>query len=671
MKKIIVPMTIASLALCGCASAEVNAESTTKTVNTNTTVSAKTSAEYPDTYDDSAVKVALNGDSVETDSNSLKVEGITVTITKPGTYVFTGTLNDGKIIVDTEDKGTVHIVLNGTEISCDEGPVINVQQAEETVITAYEGTENTLTSTNSDSDDHDACIYSKDAIVINGSGTLNITADGDGIHDNDEAVVLNVTLNITAGSDGIDINDAITIQDAAVTITTKQDGVKCGDDEDTESGDIVFQGGSLKVDAGDDAVQSSRNVTVEDTELDLTSGGGSANAAEHANDFVGPGGMQGGSGNRPDRNSTDSQDEESAPSEMMPGGRPGQQDSETTQDGTTGAAQDQNMPEGRPGEQDSSADAREMPGNAPQMNEQSNAEDDSDETTKAKGIKADGTVTFISGIVVIDSADDAVNANVAAVQSGSIKISAGDDGMHADDAMTIDGGTILINKSYEGLEAKTLTINDGEITLTASDDGINTTDASAGNGMQADDSMLVINGGTIVINADGDGIDMNGSGEMNGGTVTVYGPESSRDGALDFNGTFNVNGGTLIAGGSSGMAQTPSDGSTVNVLAIGAAGDVEIKDSTGTTVFTYSSGKSFEDVVIASENLKTGETYTVYVDGSETGSVTITSGTNTLNRTAGGMNGIGGGRGGMHGNMNSQNAQPGQWSSDTESNSEI
>ena len=105
-------------------------------------------------------------------------------------------------------------------------------------------------------------------------------------------------------------------------------------------------------------------------------------------------------------------------------------------------------------------------------------------------------------------------------------------------------------------------------------------------------------------------------------------------------------------------------------------GDAVETDSTslkvdGTTVFTYSSGRPVTDVVIASEDLKTGETYTVYVDGSETGTVTITSGTSTLNRTAGGMNGMGGGRGGMHGNMNGQNAQPGQQSSGTENSSDI
>lgn len=180
--------------------------------------------------------------------------------------------------------------------------------------------------------------------------------------------------------------------------------------------------------------------------------------------------------------------------------------------------------------------------------------------------------------------------------------------------------------SYEGLEAKELIINDGNISITSSNDGINTIDSSfTGNNMKSDESMLTINGGNIIVNAQGDGIDMNGNGEMNDGSLTIYGPTSGGDGAIDYAGIFNVNGGTLLAGGSSMMALLPSGTSKVSSLMIDASNDTQIQDEEGNVVFTYSSEKSYENLVVASNKLETGKTYTIIQGGIEVSTVTITS----------------------------------------------
>ena len=180
--------------------------------------------------------------------------------------------------------------------------------------------------------------------------------------------------------------------------------------------------------------------------------------------------------------------------------------------------------------------------------------------------------------------------------------------------------------SYEGLEAKELIINDGNISITSSNDGINTIDSSfTGNNMKSDESMLTINGGNIIVNAQGDGIDMNGNGEMNDGSLTIYGPTSGGDGAIDYAGIFNVNGGTLLAGGSSMMALLPSGTSKVSSLMIDASNDTQILDEEGNVVFTYSSEKSYENLVVASNKLETGKTYTIIQGGIEVSTVTITS----------------------------------------------
>ncbi len=92
----------------------------------------------------------------------------------------------------------------------------------------------------------------------------------------------------------------------------------------------------------------------------------------------------------------------------------------------------------------------------------------------AKGIKSDSAITINNGTFHIDSADDALHANVSLViNGGSFSIATSDDGMHADATLTINAGNIQINQSYEGIESAVITINDGNIHIVSSDDGIN------------------------------------------------------------------------------------------------------------------------------------------------------------------------------------------------------
>ena len=61
--------------------------------------------------------VQLNGDMITVDGSGATVDGSTVTITAAGTYQFSGTLNDGQIIVDTSDSENVILILAGVDIT--------------------------------------------------------------------------------------------------------------------------------------------------------------------------------------------------------------------------------------------------------------------------------------------------------------------------------------------------------------------------------------------------------------------------------------------------------------------------------------------------------------------------------------------------------------------------
>ena len=262
------------------------------------------------------------------------------------------------------------------------------------------------------------------------------------------------------------------------------------------------------------------------------------------------------------------------------------------------------------------------------------------DTISSKGIKAGTEITINSGNINIDSTDDCVHSNkYIIINGGKLTLNSGDDGIHADNNILINNGTINITKSYEGIESSYIKINDGDILVVASDDGINIgggNDESAfgrpgANNFTSSNSgrELVINGGKISVVADGDGLDSNGSISITGGNITVFGAINGGNGALDYDGTCIVTGGSLIAYGANGMWQNPSTDSTQYTIAFsntGSAGDkVELKDSNGNTVASFTTAKSYGMLCISNSSLKQGETYTLYVNGASKESQTINS----------------------------------------------
>lgn len=161
----------------------------------------------------------------------------------------------------------------------------------------------------------------------------------------------------------------------------------------------------------------------------------------------------------------------------------------------------------------------------------------------------------------------------------------------------------------------------------------------AGGGMfEAEEGVsIVINGGTLKINADGDGIDSNGDLTINGGSIIVYGPENSGNSAIDYNGTGVITGGEILTTGMSGrMADTFSEGSTQSYIVYyttsteDAGTSIEIVDADGNTIYEDDgTEKKFNMVIYSSDDLKTGNTYTVKV-GDSSESVEISDIENTI-----------------------------------------
>lgn len=587
--------------LCGCSTKANTSSSSTPTTTTTTTVATVVSSfdldeeDRVETWDTTnCINVTLNGSTASFNGEGISETNSVLTISSPGTYVFSGTYN-GSITVNCETKETVRIVLNGAEINSTSNSAIDITKASKVIITSAKDTSNIL----SDSDNYTlnadeeptACIFAKSDLVLNGSGTLQINANyKDGIKSKDTLYIVNTNVDVTSVDNGITGKDTLGIVDSTITINAQGDGLKATNDKDENLGNLIVDSGSIKLTVGDDGMQAVSSLVINDGTIDIQAGEGYS-AAVHTDDMQMGGGF--GKGNMGGPSSTATSDTEE---------------------------------------------------------------------TKSKGLTATGVMEINGGTITINAQDDAINCEGnLTVTKGTMNIQAGDDAMHADNILQIDGGDITIVNSYEGLEATTIILNDGKINITASDDGINGSNASSSEAMNDDGSMLYIHGGTIIVDASGDGIDMNGSGEMDGGTVTVYGPTNSGNGALDYNGTFNVNGGVFYAGGASGMAQTPSQSSSAYTFNIGtSSGSITIKDSDGNVVGEYVSSKSYQVLSFTSDQLKQGSTYTVEENGSVLDTVTISDSITYVNTSAsqGGMGGGMQGPGGM-GNQGGQK-NPGQ-----------
>lgn len=577
---------------------ETNAEETSAQSEAGSYSSADmfTERDLAGTYEESgAVYVTLSGDGITGETDGVAINGQTVTITAEGTYIFSGTLSEGQIVVDA-DKAKVQIVFDNVDITCASSAAVYVKNAEKVFVTLAEGSQNTLRNTDEyvaiDDNNIDAVIFAKSDLTLNGTGSLTIvSAEGHGIVSKDDLKITGGTYDITAAGHSLSGKDSVRIADGTFILTAEKDGIHAENADDEEKGYIYIADGDFTITSDGDGMDASSIVQIEDGTFDITAGGGAANSQKtHESDMPG-GGM--------------SQNIERPDGESMPemGEKP---------DG-------ENMP------QDTTTD---------------------ESSTSTKGIKAGGGMYLNGGTYQIDSADDSIhsNANIT-IADGTYTLATGDDGVHADDALTVNGGTITVTESYEGLEGLTVTINDGTIDITARDDGVNAAGGTDQSGFgtfgdhfkgmdSADDETeettdnemwMELNGGYIHILAGGDGVDSNGDLTINGGEIYIDGPSDNGNSAIDYGDRSSayVNGGMLVAIGSSGMAEGMSDSSKQKVLMVKLgeqmeAGDVELTDNEGNVIVSYTALKSYDCVIISTAEVESGATYTLTTSGTTT-----------------------------------------------------
>ena len=240
-------------------------------------------------YDEEVFSITLSGNTASTDSDHVTVSGGTVTVNGPGTYLVSGTLDNGGIVVNADKQDKVQLVLNGVSISSDTGAAIYVAQADKVFVTLAEGTSSTLTNGGRFAQDADgeidAVIYAKDDLTLNGSGSLTINSPaGHGIVGKDDVTVTGGSYAITAADSAMTANDTLAVAGGSFQITTNKDGLHSENSDDDTLGAIYITGGSFVIRAGDDAVHAESLLQIDGGSLDITAAEGLEATYIHIND---------------------------------------------------------------------------------------------------------------------------------------------------------------------------------------------------------------------------------------------------------------------------------------------------------------------------------------------------------------------------------------------------
>lgn len=204
-------------------------------------------------------------------------DGQTLTITEAGVYVISGTAKEAQILVETAEDAKVQLVLDGVNITNTGSPCIYVKSADKVFVTIGDS-ENTLAVTGEFTADGetntDAVIFSKEDLVLNGTGTLAIESTDNGVVSKDDLKVTGGTYSITCEGNGLEANDSIAVADGSFTIRAANDALKVKNDEEADKGYAYIGGGSFDIEAGSDGIQSKTILQIDGGTMDITAAEG-------------------------------------------------------------------------------------------------------------------------------------------------------------------------------------------------------------------------------------------------------------------------------------------------------------------------------------------------------------------------------------------------------------
>lgn len=408
------------------------------------------------------------------DSSILNLNNKSLTITEEGTYTLSGKINNGNITINT--TGDVKLILDNVSIKSNNSPAIIIEQANNTVIELKENTTNTLEDSSSyDNTEYDGCLFSRDDLIIQGTGTLNITSNYlDAIVSNDDLKIVDGTYIINSNDDGIRGKDSVNIQNGNFTINSQSDAIKSTNDAESGKGYINIDNGTFTIESRQDALQAETKLIINNGTFDIKTGDGSSSKTSAIyKDFY--------NGTSYDTTSTKALKSN---------------DNLIINNGTITI--------------DSQDDAIHSNNYVGIKNGTINI------TSGDDGIHADTEIIIDGGNINIKKSYEGIESNDITINDGEISITSNDDGINisgGNDSSSMGGrpGENPMHSSSFGI----LTINNGKIYVNADGDGL---DANG---------SIIINNGKLYVDGPTNGgngtLDYDRSFNINGGTVIAVG----------------------------------------------------------------------------------------------------------------------------------------------------
>ncbi|MBE5865242.1 MAG: carbohydrate-binding domain-containing protein [Lachnospiraceae bacterium] len=509
-------------------------------------------------YDESeSAVITLNGSSAECSLDAVEINGSTVTIKDEGTYILSGNLDDGMIIVDSDKEDKTQLVLKGVNIHSKTSAPIYILQSDKVFVTLAEGTENSLSNggvfTAIDDNNIDAVIFSKEDLTLNGEGSLKISSPaGHGIVSKDELALTGGSYDITCGSHGLSGKDGVGIAGGTYHITSGKDGIHGENDEDSALGYVYLKDGVINIKSEDDGISAVSRLQVDGGTINIAS----VDDAFHADDTL------------------------------------------AVNAGTLNISESYEGLEGLYVEINGGTIALV-------------AEDDGINAAggnDSSGFGGKGGNDMFGGKGAGDWFGG--RGGRGGKQRGEMGEASGE--MFGEKPQLPEG----MPENMQGVAPE---MPEGMPENMPEMPGNMPQDMKGGMPGSSGSGSISITGGEIYVKASGDGIDANGSLTISGGNITVCGPNHGDTATLDYDTTGVITGGTFVGSGARGMAQTFSDSTqgvvTAHVGSVAAGTEVTLADKNGKVLINYTPELDCSVMIFSSPELVKGEMYSLSVGG--------------------------------------------------------
>ena len=428
-------------------------------------------------YEEStACSIQLSDGGITIEGEGAAAEDGVLTITAAGTYVITGSVSQGRVVIQAGEKDKVQLVLSGASIQCGDYAALTIEQADKVLITLADGTVNTLCdgadyTAASEEDRVDAALFSRADLTINGSGALEVIGQyRHGIVSKDDLIITGGALTVKAAADALCGKDCVKISGGSLKLEAGSDGIQSDNTEQSDRGFVYIAGGEIVITAGADGIKAETLLKIDGGTLDITSGGGSAGG------------------------------------QAALGNQTGDEDTPSTKGLKAGALL---KVDGGTIRVDALDDALHTNGELAITSGTITLSSSDD------GIHADGSVEITGGTLSVTQSYEGIEGASVTISGGILDVAASDDGINSAGGSDTCMENRMGRDGFISAEAYDIRISGGEITLRTQGDGI---DANG---------SFYLEGGTVWIHgpsSSGNGaLDYDGTAEVTGGVLVAAG----------------------------------------------------------------------------------------------------------------------------------------------------